>query len=421
MKKFLGVLLLCLIVFSSCGSTTNSGQEVAKEITEPVTIEIWHPFNGEIESVLQEITTDFNNQNDMVTVNLQSQGAYKDLLTKLTAAKGSNSLPVMSFSYSTWDSLWGSYEDLSKYNTIEGYELDFNNIVPAFFEEVQGENGEVYGMPYNKSTDVLFYNKELIKKAGITSAPKNIEELYSDAKKIKEETGVTGIGYDSLQNFLSTIMLSNDIPWKDDEGNFHFNDEKVQEDIQRFIDGINDGYARTAGEDGYFSAIMGSEKVAAYVGSSAGASYIDSSINGKFEWGAVPIPHNKATQQGTNIVVYNSATSEEKLAAWQYINYLYEDSNIVKFSLKTGYMPATLSSIETEEYQKAQLEDEVVKAMTDSIDKMEVSVPKFLGAGEIFGNNIPTTMSKILENKEDLATSLEELNKEAKAIYDRNN
>ncbi|MFV0287844.1 MAG: extracellular solute-binding protein [Mycoplasmatales bacterium] len=418
MKRIISILLLFTIVLTGCGSTQVA--DVASELTEPVTITFWHVFSGDVEQALQEITDDFNKQNDMVTVELQTQQSYGNLETKLDAAQQSSTLPTLSIAYASWDELWSSYENISTYDTIKDYEMDFDNFVPAFLEEVKDEEGNILGLPYNKSTDVLFYNKDLVKQAGITTAPTSIEELFTDAKQITETTGVTGLGYDSLQNFLATLMIADDVSWINDSGDFQFTDSKVESDIKLYQDAINDGYARTKGEDDYFSDIMGSEKVAAYIGSSAGASYIDSAVNGKFDWGTIPLPFAATPQQGTNIVMYNTATPEEKLAAWEYLNYLYQDDNVVKFSLASGYMPATTSAINTEEYQQAMKDNEVVQATTDSIDKMQVSVPTFKGASEIFNNNMTNAMSKILDTNANIDDTLSTLCTEAQAIYERN-
>lgn len=422
MKKIISIMFLSVLIFAGCSNTAVSG-DIATELTEPVTIELWHPFTGDVETSLQEMTDEFNTSNDMVTVNLTYQGSYNDLYSKLQASNSSNTLPTMSFAYSSWENLRDSFSDLSGYQGAGDTELNFDNFITPYVDEVTAEDGAIYGVPFNKSTEVVFYNKDLAQEAGITEVPTTLEELFTDAQKITDATDVTGIGFDSLSNYLANSMDSCGLEgWQDAEGNFEFNDECNVANIQLYKDAIDAGYARTAGEDLYMSGPFGNGDTAMFVGSTAGTSYVETGVDGKFEWGAFPLPTEKVVQQGTNLVIYNTATPEEKLAAWEYIDFLISDENMVSFAEATGYLPVTTSSLNSDEYQTYIDANEVAKAAADSTDKMEVGVPtSFFGANEIYSTNFTSEMSSILDAGEDVETVMEELNEQAKNIYDRNN
>lgn len=47
--------------------------------------------------------------------------------------------------------------------------------------------GRQYGLPWNSDTKFFFYNKQMLAKAGISAPPKTWDELYADARKIKEK------------------------------------------------------------------------------------------------------------------------------------------------------------------------------------------------------------------------------------------
>lgn len=51
---------------------------------------------------------------------------------------------------------------------------------------------QIYGMPWYQVTGVLFYNKDLLAKAGVKEAPKTFTELLKVAKLVKDKTGVAG-------------------------------------------------------------------------------------------------------------------------------------------------------------------------------------------------------------------------------------
>ncbi len=422
MKKLLSVFIVTILILSGCGSS-NKTSNVATEITGPVTVEFWHPFTADVEAKLQELTDKFNKENtDGITVNLTNQGKYDDLYNKIKASGESNSLPTMAIAYATWEDAYEYVDKLNAYEGLGDTNLKFDNIIPAYLDEVKDSEGAVYGIPYNKSTEVVFYNKDLAKKANITKAPQTMEELFEDAKKIKEETGVVGVGFDSLTNYLATIMSSNGIDtWMDKDGNFMFDDAKVEEDIKIYQDAINAGYARTAGEDGYLSGPFGSGQVASFVGSTAGASYVASGVDDKFEWGTFVLPSEKVIEQGANIVVFNTASPEEKLAAWKYIDFLLQDQNVVDFASSTGYLPVTNSAIKSDAYKEILAKDPVAQTAVDTKDKFATVIPQFKGANEIYQTNFKRTMNEILDGKGDIDTKLKELNESAKSVYDLNN
>ncbi len=422
MKKLLSVFIVTILILSGCGSS-NKTSDVASEITGPVTVEFWHPFTAEVEGKLQELTDQFNKENtDGITVKLTNQGKYDDLYNKIKASGESNSLPTMAIAYATWEDAYEYVDKLNAYEGLGDTNLKFDNIVTAYLDEVKDSEGNIYGVPYNKSTEVVFYNKDLAKKANITKAPQTMEELFEDAKKIKDATGVVGVGFDSLINYLATTMSSNGIDtWMDKDGNFMFDDAKVEENIKIYQDAINAGYARTAGEDGYLSGPFGSGQVASFVGSTAGASYVDSGVDGKFEWGTFVLPSKKVIEQGANMVVFNTASPEEKLAAWKYIDFLLQDQNVVDFASATGYLPVTNSSIKSDAYKEILAKDTVAQTAVDTKDKFATVIPQFKGANEIYQTNFKRTMNEILDGKGDIDTKLKELNDSAKSVYDLNN
>ncbi len=422
MKKLLSVFLVSFFVLTGCGSNSQKS-DVATEITGPVTVEFWHPFTAGVESKLQELTDKFNKENtDGITVNLTNQGKYDDLYNKIKASGESNSLPTMAISYATWEDAFQYFDKLNSYEGVGNTNLKFDNIVDAYLDEVKDSEGSIYGVPYNKSTEVIFYNKDLLEKANITEAPKTMEELFADAKKVTDATGVVGLGFDSLINYLATLMTSNGLDsWMDKDGNFVFDDKKIQDGIKMYQDAIKEGYARTPGEDGYLSGPFSSGNVAAFVGSTAGASYVQSGVDGKFNWGSAVLPSSKVIEQGANIVVFNTAKPEEKLAAWKYIDFLLQDENVVDFAASTGYLPVTNTAIESDAYKKVIENDEVAKAAVDTKDKFKTVIPQFKGANEIYQTNFKRTMNEILDGKSDIDKKLKELNQSAKSVYDLNN
>ncbi|UJF32727.1 ABC transporter substrate-binding protein [Paenibacillus hexagrammi] len=60
----------------------------------------------------------------------------------------------------------------------------------VYFSDIKAADGNTYGLPSGVNTNGVAYNKQAFAKAGITSVPKTLDELYADAEKLKA-AGIT--------------------------------------------------------------------------------------------------------------------------------------------------------------------------------------------------------------------------------------
>ena len=211
-KKLLAVAL-SLSLITACGKgATNSNQdnaEIITEITEPVEITFWHAMNGDQEKALQKLTDDFTNKNTNIKITLQNQSSYQDLQQKITSTLASpKDLPTITQAYPDWminaveDNL---LVDLGAYINNDTLKFDnYDDILPSFRESAK-INGTIYGMPFNKSTEVIWYNKTLLDELNL-QPPTTYEELANVAKEIKDKKGIIGAGIDSLNTYYTTYL-----------------------------------------------------------------------------------------------------------------------------------------------------------------------------------------------------------------------
>ena len=86
----------------------------------------------------------------------------------------------------------GQALDIQSYaSTVPGLS-DIIPAVKAVFQKGGSTSGDVYGLPSKNYTLGLVYNRDLFTKAGLDPAkpPTTWDELYADAKQIKEKAGV---------------------------------------------------------------------------------------------------------------------------------------------------------------------------------------------------------------------------------------
>lgn len=351
----LSALALSLALMAGCsnGGKTEPQEEIVTEIKEPVEITFWHAMNGDLEKSLQGLTDKFMAENENIKVTLQNQSSYPELQQKITATMASpKDLPTITQAYPHWmvnamqDEL---LVDLKPY--IENDTIKFDNyedVLEGF--RVPGEiEGKIYGIPFNKSTEVIWYNKTLFDELGL-KVPTTYEEFAQTAKTITEKKGIVGAGFDSLNNFYTTYLKNEGV---DFNNKLDVTGEPSVKAANYYLDGIKGGYFRIAGTDNFLSGPFANETLGMYVGSNAGESFVKQGVDGKFEIGVAPYPAEIAMQQGTDLYVFNNATPEQKTAAYEYLKFLSSKDSQITWATETGYIPARQSAIDAKEYQES--------------------------------------------------------------------
>lgn len=270
-------------------------------------------MSGDQEKSLQGLVDKFQKVNPNITVTLQNQSSYPDLQQKITATTASpKDLPTMTQAYPDW--LLNAIDenlvlDLKPY--IENETLKFDNYddIVKGFREASTLDGKIYGIPFNKSTEVLWYNKTLFDKLNLT-VPKTYEEFAKVAKEIKDKENIVAGGFDSLSNYYTTYLKNEGVVF---DSKLDPTNEASTKAVNYYLDGIKNGYFRIAGTDKYLSSPFGNETIAMLVGSNASETFVKQGVNNKFEIGVAPYPAKEVMQQGTDLFVFNSATAEQKL------------------------------------------------------------------------------------------------------------
>ena len=362
-KRLLATLLSSTLVMTSlagCSSKSENGDMVT-ELTKPITIEMWHYMNGWQAEVLNEIIEDFNATNDKgITVNAISQGSIVDLNKKVISAAQSNSLPAIINVYP--DVATGLIEDKKLVNLSSfindknvGMADEMDDFVDTFIEETsQWGEGEVYGLPMTKSTEVLYVNKNMLESLGYTLEDLEdltFEKLAEISNKAVTELGVAGFGFDSSSNAFISSLKMDGLDFVDSKGTINVDNEWVREYMTFFQQQAQSGAFRIAGEDKFLSNPFVNQKMLCYQGSSAGYAYLNN--DGAFEIAVVEVPvfegKDKAVmQQGASLFVTNNVSAEAQYAAYEFVKFATNAENTAKFATATGYLPVRKSAIETE-------------------------------------------------------------------------
>ena len=167
-----------MVALSACGGGTKPGQPNSSEKG----FSAWG-LTGGAEQTFRDSFDQWNQANSGAPVASEffANDAYKE---KVRTAVGSGNAPTLIYSWAG-----GTLKDYVANNNV----VDLTNttkdiqgrLVPAILD-VGKVDGKVYAIPNNNTQPVvLYYNKDLFKKAGIPAAPTTYDEFLADIQKLK--------------------------------------------------------------------------------------------------------------------------------------------------------------------------------------------------------------------------------------------
>lgn len=390
------------LTLAACGNSNNEGEteaaDIVTELPEETTVTFWHAMNGAQEEALTKLTEDFMAENPNVKVELQNQSSYPDLQAKVNSTLPSpKDLPTITQAYPGW--LWNAAQD-SMLVDLDPY-IDNDSIGWGDQEAIRQPlldgariNDVQYGIPFNKSTEMLFYNVDMFEEYDV-EVPTNMEELAAVSKEIYEKSNgsVVGAGFDSLNNYYTIGMKNQGVDFDRD---LQFDSAESKEVINYYAEGIKEGYFRVAGSDGYLSGPFANEQVAMFIGSIAGEGYTAKDTEGKFAYATAARPDAINLQQGTDVYMFDSATAEQRTAAFLYLKYLSTPESQLLWAVSTGYMPTLDSVLHSDEYKNSGMQ--VPLALEDATKEL-FAIPVVENADPAY-NEIRSIMENILANSD---------------------
>ena len=388
----LTALLACVIVPAS--TLTASGE---------VTVDFWNPDTGEaVVKVLQEDIQGFEKEHPGIKVNLVNI-PWSDIYTKWQTGVQSGNLPDVSLASAAFGATFnaeGALEPVDDVVQQMGGESAFAPSAKSFVEMCK-ENGSFIDLPYVHNSVVLWYNKDLLKKAGL-AVPQTWTDLVAAAKALTKD-GVYGILMASSKSYVTqhtfySLMLSNgaDIVDRKTGQKVIFNSPetietlKLYKELAKYSPPGAGGYDRPEAQ-----AAMTTGKIAMFIyGSWLGGPLTEAGPEVFSAFGVAPVPHNKG--EGAfmgNETVFIFKAAKHKAEAKMFLEYLMKNENYERYVLTdpSSYGPVTKAAKDGAAYKNSPQ----VKAVQNVIDAFEAELPNAWvygmpnpHAGEIEGLNI---------------------------------
>lgn len=386
-----------------------------------VEIEFWHAMGGGHGEALKEIVEAFNNAHPDIHVKAVYVGNYGALSQKLLASAQSGTLPVISQAYSNWTAklIQGGFvqplNDFINDPEIGMSKAEWEDIFKPFRDNCTWGD-TVYAVPFNKSTYILVYNTDVFDLEGL-EPPKDMTELLTTALYLTQDfdgdgqIDQYGFGLRPVVDTFQVFLAQNGgaILTKKEDGTYEVtvNSPEAVEALQ-FMHDLVYKYQVAYMQGGYLDGPFGDGKIAMYISTSAGKPYIENSTRGKHGWSWVTLPKWKTFAPlfaGTDIIMFNTATEEQKRAAWQFMKYLMDPQVTVYWAIKTGYLPVRESALQTEAW-KAYVEQDPKNAVPVSQAPYGIFDPQ-LGVWYEIRTVVGNAVSDAMYNKKGIKEALD--------------
>ncbi|GAC1504155.1 MAG: ABC transporter substrate-binding protein [Candidatus Dormibacteraceae bacterium] len=396
------VSLLALTLIVACGGGS-SGPTQLGALTTKVEVNFWHGLPGNLQTALNTVTDQFNSSQSNVHVNLVLKGGYTDLgkavLTSLAAGQPPDLTQCVETDAAKYNSS-KALADLTPYiNAADGLSAaDLKDIFPVMLNAAKIK-GTYYQFPFNKSTQVLYYNQDMFAAKGIANPPATWEEFFADAAKLADPAkGVAGVEGPNLDTFLSMLyeyggqMYDNPLnPTK-----ATINSAAGIKAMTLWTDAIKSGAARPLPAKLYDDQTnFQNQKSAMYISTQVSYQFIVKPIGKKFKFAEAPFPAGdkgvKDQMFGANLCVFNKSAKDVQHGAFLYMKYLTSEASTTKWAQMSSYMPVRQSAY---------------KALQDSFYKenpIQGVAPAMLSKGQLIVLPAPPTSN---EQRDGLTTEL---------------
>lgn len=395
-----GLALVGTAACSNGGSSSSSTSDTNKipKVTKKTTVVFWHGMQGQQETTLKKLAKEFEAKNSNIKIKLEQQGDYDNLQAKLNSTMQSpKNLPTITQAYPGW--LQSAAKNKMLVNLtpyINNKEVGWGSVAASEIKQGMLDGAKInstqYGIPFNKSIEVLIYNPDMLKKYGITKVPSTNAELKQAAQTIYQKSNhkVVGAGFDNLNNYYVLGMKNEGQSFS---SKVDFTGKESSRVLDYFVKGEKAGYFRMPGSDKYLYVPFTNQKLAMFVTSSSTETWIKQAAKKGFKYEVAARPGKYTMQQGTDIYMFSHASAMEKAAAFKFMKFLSSKENQIKWAKETGYIPVNEDATKSAEY-KENKEFKLPAKLEDILSTNSLySVPVIKNSNAVFSQLNPIMQS----------------------------
>jgi sn-glycerol 3-phosphate transport system substrate-binding protein len=326
----------------------------------------WHSMTGALGERVVGLADQFNKSQSDYKVTPVFKGNYDEALAAAIAAYRAGNAPhilqVFEVGTSTMMHAKGVVIPVTEVMKTAGEKFDPSAYVPAVAGYYTSSKGDMLSLPFNSSTTVFFYNKDMFEKAGLDpkKPPVTWQEVVAAAAKLKASgekcpytTGwQSWVHLESFSAWHNVEFASKNNGFDGLDARLKFNSPLHVRHIENLANWAKQGYFIYAGRKNEPEAKFYSGECAMLTSSSA--AYGNIAKNAKFKFAVSPLPYYndvKGAPQNTIIggaslwVMSGKKTNEYKGVA-KFFKFLSQPEVQAKWHQETGYLPITTAAYE---------------------------------------------------------------------------
>jgi len=326
-------------------------------------IQFWHAMTGQLGDATNELVKQFNESQSEYEVKPLRKGTYPETLTAAIGAYRQRQAPniVQVFEVGTQTMmLSGAIHPVYQLFKEQEIAMDWKDFI-APVVGYYSKDGNLYSMPFNSSTPIFYYNKDVFQKAGLDPAkpPQTWKQVEEYSKKIIA-SGAAKCGFST--GWPSWTMVENMHAWHDQpfatrrngfdglDVQLLINKEFGVKHIGQLAAWQKDNVYSYGGRTGTADPKFVNGECAMYIQSSALIGGFGRGV--KFAWGTGQLPHwgppyTKATSiiGGATLWVMKGKPANENRGAARFLKFISETNQQMWWHVTTGYLAISNSAV----------------------------------------------------------------------------
>ncbi|MGQ5720344.1 ABC transporter substrate-binding protein [Pseudochrobactrum asaccharolyticum] len=321
------------------------------------TVTFWHSFGGENGKALERLVAKFEAQNPEIDIDALYTGNYEDIVTKLQAAIPARRHPDAVILEVTRYGLFaerGVLEDLSPYLEKDPVK---NDLYP-FALEVGQYKGKNFIVPFNSSTPVLYYNKDIFARAGVEPAKLNTwDGVRETAITIHGKLGGEGVhGIEPMGQFArwAVTMLNGSDLINTKTGDIIIDSPATIEAYEWMTDFVKELKVTSLDpvtDEKAGKALFTGGREAMAIESTGNLGGYRKALGDNL--GVAPLPCNSENCAvpigGAGIGILSAIETEKKDAIWKFISFMTSPESNAHWFASTGYLPINKKTLDVAE------------------------------------------------------------------------
>ena len=348
--------------FAKLGLAAVTAIGIAAPAVAETELTMYYPIavGGKLTEVVDGIVSDFEAANPDIKVNAIYSGNYDDTRVRALSALASGDpaqLAVM-FSIDAYDLI--EQDLVMAFDDISGVDKNWlNSFYPALMANGNIE-GKTWGIPFQRSTIVAYYNKDLFRAAGLDpeAPPTTWDEIISMGKTLTKD-GTYGLMIPSTGYpywMFQALAIQNGKEVMSNDGLTTYFDDQTVIDTLDFWKSLSTEHGimpEGTVEWGTLRQAFLEGKTAMMWHSTGNLTAVKN--NASFDFGVAELPANVrkgSPTGGGNFYVFKETSSEERAAALKLIEFMTSPEQAAAWSIATGYMGVSPAAYETEALKK---------------------------------------------------------------------